>query len=115
MGGGSKYGDPTISDADFLTKYSASLESYAEGLSPEQRQAFEAAIGSGTLQFQKASDVDGLNYRSTVTYSGSPGGLQGMTVSHQSSAPTGAAKDAIDQGRAYVFWTEDRGDVYVTW
>lgn len=112
---GSKYGDPAISDADFLTKYRPGPESYAEGLSPEQRQAFETAISNGTLQFQKASEVDGLNYRSTVTYTGSPGGLQGMTVTHQSSAPTGAAKDAIDHGRAYVFWTEDRGDVYVTW
>jgi hypothetical protein len=37
-----------------------------------------------------------------------------MSVTHQSN-PTGAAKDALDQGRAYAFWTADRGDVYVSW
>lgn len=111
---GSKYGDPTISDLDFLEKIKPVLESLAERLPPEQRQAMEAAVNNGTIQIQKASDVAGLNYHSTVSYSGSPGGLEGMTVTHQSN-PTGAAKDALDQGRAYAFWAEDRGDVYVSW
>jgi hypothetical protein len=111
---GSKYGNPTISDSDFLSKYEPMLRGYAEGLPPEQRQAMEAAISNGTIQIQKASDVAGLNYRSSVNYTGTAGGLQGMSVNHQSN-PTGAAKDALDQGQAYAFWTEDRGDVYVTW
>jgi hypothetical protein len=111
---GSKYGDSTTSDADFLEKIKPALLSSAEGLPPEQRQALEAAISNGTIQFQKASDVAGLNYHSTVSYTGSPGGLEGMTVTHQSN-PTGAAKDALDQGRAFAFWAPDRGDVYVSW
>jgi hypothetical protein len=111
---GSKYGDPTISDSDFLEKVKPALLASAEGLPPEQRQALEAAINNGTIQFQKASDIAGLNYHSTVTYTGSPGGLEGMTVTHQSN-PTGAAKDALDQGRAFTLWAPDRGDVYVSW
>ncbi|MBB1092261.1 hypothetical protein HUU61_13270 [Rhodopseudomonas palustris] len=111
---GSKYGDPTISDADFLAQIKPALMNSAQGLPPEQRQALESAINNGTLNIQKASDVAGLNYRSTVSYTGTPGGLQGMSVNHQSN-PTGDAKDALDQGRAYAFWTADRGDVYVSW
>jgi hypothetical protein len=111
---GSKYGDPTISDSDFLEKIKPVLVSLAERLPPEQRQAMETAVNNGTIQIQKASDVAGLNYHSTVSYTGSPGGLEGMTVTHQSN-PTGAAKDALDQGRAHVFWSADRGDVYVSW
>jgi hypothetical protein len=111
---GSKYGDPTISDSDFLEKIKPSLMTSAEGLPPEQRQALEAAINNGTIQIQKASDVAGLNYHSSVSYTGSPGGLQGMSVTHQFN-PTGTAKDALDQGHAYAFWTADRGDVYVSW
>jgi hypothetical protein len=76
--------------------------------------AMEAAINNGTIQIQKASEVLGVNYHSTVSYTGSPGGLEGMTVTLQSN-PTGAAKDALDQGRAYAFWSEDRGDVYISW
>ncbi|WP_377830928.1 hypothetical protein ACFKHW_39895 (plasmid) [Bradyrhizobium lupini] len=111
---GSKYGNPTISDSDFMSKYEPMLRGYTEGLPQEQRQAMEAAISNGTIQIQKASDVPGLNYRSSVSYTGTAGGLQGMSVHHQSN-PTGAAKAALDQGQAYVFWTEDRGDVFVTW
>jgi len=110
---GSKYGDPTISDSDFLEKIKPALMTSAEGLPPEQRQALETAVNNGAIQFQKASDVAGLNYHSTVNYTGSPGGLEGMTVTHQSN-PTGAAKDALDQGRAFAFWAADRGDVYVS-
>ncbi len=88
--------------------------SSAEGLPPEQRQALEAAFDSGTIRIQKASDVAGLNYHSTVGYTQTPSSLQGMSINHQSNS-TGAAKDALDEGRAYAFWTADRGDVYVSW
>jgi hypothetical protein len=29
--------------------------------------------------------------------------------------PTGAIKDAIDQGKAIAMWSADRGDIYITW
>uniref|UniRef100_Q07S48 Uncharacterized protein n=1 Tax=Rhodopseudomonas palustris (strain BisA53) TaxID=316055 RepID=Q07S48_RHOP5 len=111
---GSKYGDPTISDAEFIDTIKDSLLTSLSGAPAEKVVALQAAIDSGTIQIQKASNVAGLNYQSTVSYTGSPGGLQGMSVTHQSN-PTGAAKDSLDQGRALVFWTADRGDVYVSW
>ncbi|ABD87768.1 hypothetical protein [Rhodopseudomonas palustris] len=111
---GSKYGDPTISDAGFIDKIKDALLTSLSGAPAEKVAALQTAIDSGTLQVQKASDVAGLNYQSTVSYTGSPGGLQGMSVTHQSN-PTGAAKDSLDQGRALAFWTADRGDVYVSW
>jgi hypothetical protein len=116
---GSKWGDASISDAEFAEKYESSFSWWADEfdqyLPPEKGQALRQAIASGTLKFQKASEVEGLNTHSTITYTTGPGGVgQGMSW-HFNSHPTGAAKEAIDQGNAFVTWTEDRGDVYVTW
>jgi len=111
---GSKYGDPSISDAAFVDKYKDAMLGALTGFPPEKVAALQAAIDSGTLTFQKGSDVPGYNTRTSVTYSGEPGGLQGMSTSGH-AAPTGSAKDAIEAGNAFGFWTEDRGDVYVTW
>ena len=30
-------------------------------------------------------------------------------------AATGETKEAIDAGNVLAMWTEDRGDVYITW
>ncbi len=76
--------------------------------------ALQAAIDNGTLKIQKGSDVPGYNNRTVVTYSGSPGGLEGMSTSAYVQ-PTGAVKDAINQGNAFAAWTEDRGDISLTW
>jgi hypothetical protein len=76
--------------------------------------ALQAAIDNGTLKIQKGSDVPGYNNRTIITYTGSPGGLQGMSSSVY-VPPTGAAKEAINAGNALGLWTEDRGDVYVSW
>lgn len=111
---GSKYGDPTISDGAFIDKIKDALLTSLSGAPAEKVAALQTAIDSGTIQIQKASDVAGLNYQSSVSYSGCPGGLQGMSVTHQSN-PTGAVKDAIDQGKALAMWTADRGDIYITW
>jgi hypothetical protein len=116
---GSKYGDASISDAGLTAELKASLLQQADaydkqGLPPEVGQALRNAVNSGSLKFQKASDIPDLNFHSTVTYSGVPGGLQGIGVATDQH-PTGAAKDAIDQGIAIAAWTQDRGDVYITW
>jgi hypothetical protein len=111
---GSKYGDPTISDGAFIDKIKDALLTSLSGAPAEKVAALQTAIDSGTIQIQKASDVAGLNYQSSVSYTGSPGDLQGMSVTHQSN-PTGAIKDAIDQGNALAMWTADRGDIYITW
>ena len=111
---GSKYGDASISDAAFIDKSKDAFLGALAGAPPEKLAALQAAINSGTLKIQKGSDVPGYNNRTVVTYSGSPGGLQGMSTSAY-VPPTGAVKDAIDQGNAIALWTEDRGDIYVTW
>lgn len=111
---GSKYGDASISDAAFIDKSKDAFLGALAGAPPEKLAALQAAINNGTLKIQKGSDVPGYNTRTIVTYSGSPGGLQGMSVTGY-VPPTGAAKDAIDQGNAIALWTEDRGDVYVSW
>ena len=110
---GSKYGDPTISDAAFVEKYKDTLLNGLSGAPPEKLAALQAAINNGTLKIQNGSDVPGYNNRTVVTYTDGPSG-HGMSTSAY-VAPTGAAKDAIQAGNAYGFWTEDRGDVYVTW
>jgi hypothetical protein len=111
---GSKWGDAAISDAAFTDKYKDSLLGALEGLPPEKREALQAAINAGTLKVQQGSEVAGYNTRTAVTYNGGPGGGQGMSTSGY-RAPTGAVKEAIDAGNAVALWTEDRGDVYVTW
>jgi hypothetical protein len=111
---GARAGDPSISDADFIAKYKDTLVGGLEGFPPEKQAALQAAISNGTLRFQKGADVSGYNTQTAITYSVGPGGGQGMSTSGY-MAPTGAAKEAIQAGNAYGFWTEDRGDVYVTW
>jgi hypothetical protein len=111
---GSKAGDASISDEDFIAKYKDSLEAALQDFPADKRAAMEAAISNGTLRIQKGSDVEGYNSRTTVTYSVGPGGGQGMSTSGY-RAPTGAAKEAINSGNAVSLWTEDRGDVYITW
>jgi hypothetical protein len=113
--GSSKRAVP-ISDADFAAKYqdqiawtASQLDKY---LPPESAQALRTALANGTLKFQSATDVAGLNTQTSVAYAA--GGGPGLSVA-MSSRPTGAVKDAIDQGSAFVFWTSDRGNVYVTW
>ncbi|WP_253711471.1 hypothetical protein [Bradyrhizobium sp. WD16] len=80
------------------------------GFPPEKSAALQAAIANGTLKFQKGSEVPGYNTRTVITYFGE----QGMSTSGY-RPPTGAVKEAIDAGNAQAIWTEDRGDVYVTW
>ena len=105
-----------ISDADFAVKYHDQIawtaSAFDRYLPPEKGQALRAALANGTLKFQAASDVAGLNTQTSVSYASGSG--QGMSVA-TSSHPTGAIKDAVDQGDAFVLWTSDRGDVYVTW
>ena len=111
---GSKWGNAAISDAEFIDKYKDAFLGALAGMPPEKREALQAAINAGTLKFQQGSEVTGYNTRTDVSYSNGPGGGQGMSTSGY-RAPTGAAKEAIDAGDAVALWTEDRGDVYVTW
>ena len=108
---GARAGDPSLSDAEFTAKHKAGLLGALVGFPAEKQQALEAAINNGTLKFQKGTDVEGYNTRTTVTYTV---GGQGMSTSGYRPA-TGAAKEAIDAGNAIALWTEDRGDVFVTW
>jgi hypothetical protein len=111
---GSEAGNASISDAEFTAKYKDSLLGALEGLPAEKQEALQAAINAGALKFQQGSEVAGYNTRTTVSYSSGPGGGQGMSTSGY-SPPTGAVKEAIEAGNAVSLWTEDRGDVYVTW
>jgi hypothetical protein len=111
---GSKWGDASISDAAFIDKYKDAFLGGLTGLPPEKREALQAAINTGALKFQQGSEVAGYNTRTVVTYNGGSGGGQGMSSSGY-RAPTGAVKEAIEAGNAVALWTEDRGDVYVTW
>lgn len=81
----------------------------SQNWAPEKLQAFRDAVAKGALKFHKASDVPGLNYHTTTTYSG--GGMSNRSVRN----PTGAVKEALENGDALAFWSADRGNVYVTW
>ena len=110
---GARAGDASLSDAEFTAKHKDALLGALLGMPAEKLQALQAAINNGTLKFQKGSEVEGYNTRTTVTYTAGPGG-GGMSTSGYRPA-TGAVKEAIDAGNAIALWTEDRGDVYVTW
>jgi hypothetical protein len=86
----------------------------AAGLPPEAGQALRNAVANGTLKFQKASDVPDLNFHSQQIFTKNAfGTIDGWGTTSQH--PTGATKDAIDQGKAIAPWSADRGDIYVTW
>lgn len=114
---GAPYGDASISDADFTKELH--LETYADsmdaaGLPPEAGQALRNAIANGTLKFQKASDVPDLNFHSQHIFTTNAfGTIDSWGTTSQN--PTGATKDAIDQGKAIAMWSADRGDIYITW
>jgi hypothetical protein len=113
------YGDPTTSDAQILKDISGSLLGIAdtydkEGLPPEVGQAIRAAVTNGTVKIQQASDVPDLNMHSINTYTPSPiGGPSEWGSTSQN--PTGATKQALDQGRAFAMWSADRGNIYISW
>jgi hypothetical protein len=114
---GAPYGNASISDADFTKQ--AHLEVYADsmdaaGLPPEAGQALRNAIANGTLKFQKASDVPDLNFHSKQIFTKNAFGTID-TWGSVSQNPTGATKEAIDQGKAIAMWSADRGDIYITW
>jgi hypothetical protein len=113
---GGTWGETPVSDADFAAKYQDQIVWTANALDKhlpaDRAQALRTALANGTLKFQSASDVADLNTQTSVAYA--IGGGKGLSVA-VSSHPTGAVKEAIDQGNAFVFWTADRGDVYVTW
>ena len=114
---GAPYGNASISDADFtkelhLEVYADSMD--AAGLPPEAGQALRNAVANGTLKFQKTSDVPDLNFHSQHIFTTNAfGTIDSWGTSSQN--PTGATKDAIDQGKAIAMWSADRGDIYITW
>jgi hypothetical protein len=114
---GAPYGDASKSDTDFVK--GISLLQMADGmdrdgLHPEAGQALRNAVANGTVKIQKASDVPGLNFSSQHTFTKNAFGTID-TWGTTSQNPTGAIKDAIDQGKALAMWTADRGDIYITW
>lgn len=117
------YGDPTISDQEFLGSIKDTLLAQAEyydqsGQPPEVGQALRDAIRNGTVTVQRASQVEGLNFHSTQSFTPSVHGGGYDSIGGTTQNPTGATKQAIDQGRAIAMWHQDRGDIgdiYVSW
>lgn len=114
---GAPYGDPTMSDADFLkNNLFAEWDLTGSGWSTEDAQAFRNAVQSGTIKIQKASEIDGLNFKSWQTFTPNPNNGAGYdTTGGTTQNPTGDAKKAIESHRAMAMWTADRGDVYLSW
>ncbi|WNJ89791.1 hypothetical protein [Bosea sp. 685] len=116
---GAPHGDPTKSDERFL-KDGAIIESVTYTLEngnypPGAAQALRDAYARGTIKIQNASEVSNLNFRSEHEFTPSRIGGGYDSWGSTSQTPTGATKDAIDQGRAVAMWTADRGDVYISW
>lgn len=115
------FGDPTTSDAQFIKDMglSSMLSGLGDiydqqGFPPEIGQAMRTAGANGTIKIQDAADVADLNMHSINIYTPSAIGgpsAWGTVTQH----PTGATKEALDQGRALAMWTADRGNVYLTW
>lgn len=116
---GAPYGDPTKSDEQFL-KDGAIIESVTYSLEngnypPGATQALRDAFARGAIKIQSASEVPDLNFRSEHKFTPSRIGGGYDSWGSTSQSPTGATKEAIDQGRAVAMWTADRGDVYISW
>jgi hypothetical protein len=111
---GAPYGDPSISDGDFTAELKGTLLQQADSLPPEAGQALRNAVANGTLKFQKASDIPDLNFQSQHSFTLNAFGTWDGGGS-TSQNPTGATKEAIDQGKAIAMWSADRGDIYITW
>jgi hypothetical protein len=112
---GAPYGNAAITDADLTATLKGTLLQHANTLPPGPGQALRNAVADGTLKFQKASDVPGLNFHSSTSFT--PGAIAGrfdLAIS-TSQHPTGATKVAIDRGTALAMWTADRGDTYISW
>lgn len=114
------YGDPTISDEAFMAKLNESLLSTADfydelGRPPEVGQALRDAVKNGTVKVQRASDIPDLNLTSTQTFTPSVNGGGYDSSGGLELHPTGATKDAIEQGRAVAAWHMDRGNIYISW
>ncbi|WP_156375650.1 hypothetical protein [Methylobacterium sp. Leaf125] len=88
----------------------------AAGWPPEVGQALDNAICTGTIKIQKASDVEGLNFKSSQTFTPNKNNGAGYdTTGGTSQNPVGDTKKTIDSGRALARWTADRGNVYLSW
>jgi hypothetical protein len=114
------YGDPTMSDEQFLSQMKDTLLWFADiydqnGSPPEVGQALRDAVKNGTVKVQRASDVPDLNFKSTQTFTPSALGGGYDSIGGITQNPTGATKEAIDQGRAIALWNMDRGDIYISW
>lgn len=79
----------------------------------DQAADLRAAIQNGTLRIQKSSEVPDLNLRYTTTHFADARG--GGTRSDWHWNPTGAAKAALDDGRAMTVGGVDRGAFYLSW
>ena len=112
---GAPYGNAAITDADLTAELEGTLLQHANTLPPASGQALRNAVANGTLKFQKTSDVPGLNFHSSTSFT--PGAISGrfdLAIS-TSQNPTGVTKQAIDRGTAMAMWTADRGDIYISW
>jgi hypothetical protein len=115
---GAPYGDASKSDAEFTETMKGTFVNEANAMDqagmPEAAQALRNAVANGTVKYQKASEVPGLNFQSDVQFTQNPLGTIDTSVA-TNPHPTGEIKDAMAQGRAFAGWTPDRGDIYVTW
>lgn len=114
---GAPYGDPTKSDAQFLKdSLLPDMDLTAAGWTEEDAQAFKGAIQNGTIKIQKASEIEGLNFKSWQAFvPNSNNGVGYDSAGGTSQNPIGDVKKAIDSHRAMAMWTADRGDVYLSW
>lgn len=112
------YGDPTKTAQDYLNEmYDVNAYIWDDlGYPPEVGQSFRDAMANGTVKVQRASEVDGLNFKSSQTFVPNPNNGVGYdTYGGTTQNPTGDIKKAIDSGRAYAAWSADLGDIYVSW
>ncbi|SMQ68743.1 hypothetical protein SAMN06295905_1647 [Devosia lucknowensis] len=92
------------------------LLSAAERRNPEGATALREALANGTVKTQKASDVPGVNYKSseTRTYDAN-GKLTYQKVGTEYFRPSPEIQAIIDAGRGAAMWQSGVGDVWVTW
>lgn len=114
---GAPYGDATKSDAWFIRDLGlSSLSMDAAGWPPEVGQTLDNAIRTRTIKIQKASDIEGLNFKSSKTFTPNKNNGAGYdTTGGTSQNPVGDTKKTLDSGRALAMWTADRGNVYLSW
>lgn len=115
------YGNPNIPEEDFQKIVNSIIGIKRELMSkdpktpPNQLTAIDNALKNGTIKYENACNVTDLHLTMVQRFTPSAIGGGYDCFGSMEIHPTGAVKEAWEQGRAMYAWTQDRGAIYISW